>query len=55
MGHSGASEYELYFNYVVKNHKDAILLRPLKWKNTNILDTQNNDNYDYISYHWYIQ
>jgi hypothetical protein len=30
---SGASEYELYFNYMIKNHRDKIILRNLTWKN----------------------
>ena len=30
---SGASEYELYFNYVYKYHNDAISIRSLKWVN----------------------
>ena len=30
---SGASEYELYFNYVYKNHNDSIIIRSLNWEN----------------------
>jgi hypothetical protein len=30
---SGASEYELYFNYMLINHKDDILVRKLNWNN----------------------
>lgn len=49
---SGASEYEIYFNYMLKNHSDKIELRKL-----NFIDTNNiNDiysNFDYVSYHWY--
>jgi FkbM family methyltransferase len=37
---SGASEYEIYFNYMIKNHKDHIVLRQL---------TSN----DVVSYHYY--
>jgi len=48
---AGASEYELYFNYMLKNHSDKIKIRKLKWENVNQLDT--NVNCDYISYHWY--
>lgn len=48
---AGASEYELYFNYMLKNHYDKIKIRKLKWENVSQLDT--NSNYDYISYHWY--
>lgn len=48
---SGASEYEIYFNYMLKNHNNKIIIRELKWCNSNIL--QLDSNYDYISYHWY--
>ena len=46
---SGASEYEIYFNFIFYKFKDNVVIRPLKWKNTNILDL--NADYDYISYH----
>ena len=48
---SGASEYELYFNYMLKYNADKIKIRKLKWKNTNNI----RDNYDYISYHHYMR
>ena len=48
---SGTSEYELYFNYILQNHKDNIKLRKLLWTNggRGII----TDNLDYISFHWY--
>lgn len=48
---SGASEYEIYFNYMLDNHSDKIVVRELRWENTRgiVLDK----GYDYISYHWY--
>ena len=49
---SGASEYEIYFNYMMINHSDKIKIRNLKWRNVNSLEFLNS-NYDYISYHWY--
>jgi len=49
--HSGASEYEVYFNYMLTNHRESIQIRPLQWKNVNILDVECNQ--DYISYHHY--
>ena len=30
---SGMSEYEIYFNYMLKTHPDKIVLRDLKWSN----------------------
>lgn len=50
---SGASEYEIYFNYMLKYNPDKIKVRKLNWKNTNKLVTHSN--YDYISYHWYMR
>ena len=49
--HSGASEYELYFNFMIQYHSDKIELRPLKWMNVNTLDISTP--LDYISYHHY--
>ena len=50
---SGASEYEIYFNYMLKYNPDKIQIRKLSWSNTNKLVS--NSNYDYISYHWYMR
>jgi FkbM family methyltransferase len=50
---SGASEYEIYFNYMLKNHSDKIELRKLIWRDVKMLAT--NGEYDYISYHWYMR
>lgn len=48
---SGASEYELYFNYMIKHHSDKIIIRNLNW--INISSSQcifdNLQNYDYVS------
>ena len=46
---SGASEYELYFNYILSKHSDSIRIRPLKWKNVNTLN--NFEDNSYVSYH----
>ena len=48
---AGASEYELYFNYILKNYNSSVRLRKLNWANVDRIDTQVD--YDYISYHWY--
>ena len=50
---SGASEYELYFNYMLKYHQNKIKIRKLNWKNTKSLIL--NKGFDYISYHWYLR
>ncbi len=51
--YSGASEYELYFNYMLIYHPEEIIIRKLNWSNVNILDT--NSGLDYVSYHWYLR
>jgi FkbM family methyltransferase len=48
-----ASEYEIYFNYMLKNHSDKIKLRKLKWGEMKY-NLNNNLDLDYISSHWYI-
>lgn len=50
---SGASEYEIYFNFLHIYHKDEFIVRSLKWENVNRL-TDRND-IDYISCHWYMR
>jgi len=50
----GASEYELYFNYMINYHLDKIILRKLSFINAFTLRIlKHNELYDYISYHWY--
>lgn len=50
---SGASEYELYFNFMLIYYPNKIRLRELIWKNGNI--NENNNGFDYISNHYYIR
>jgi hypothetical protein len=40
---SGASEYELYFNYMVKNYSDKIIIRDLKWDNISYNEFKTNN------------
>ena len=47
---SGASEYELYFNYVCKFHSDEIEVRELSWENVRTLDLKKKGLH-YISHH----
>ena len=53
---SGASEYEIYFNYMLRNHPDKINIRKLEWDN-NVSNIDNINIYvddnNYISYHFY--
>ena len=48
----GASEYEMYFNYIMKYHYNKIKYRELHWCNWR-KDKGNGPPYDFISYHWY--
>lgn len=50
---SGASEYEIYFNYLCIYHKNKFSIRQLKWKNVDVLI--DDDNCDYISCHWHLR
>ena len=50
---SGASEYEIYFNYMLRNYNNNIEIRKLNWSNSHTLNT--NTDFDYISCHWYIR
>lgn len=53
---SCASEYEIYFNYVLKFHKDKYDIRDIKWLNTsdNDLAKHKSDEYKYICLHDYL-
>lgn len=52
---SGASEYELYFNYMIQYHYDEIFIRGLNWKN---VSSKNGSPFeldlDYVSICWYM-
>jgi hypothetical protein len=50
---AGASEYEIYFNYMLKYHPTNIRLRPLRWGNTRQFIP--NIDADYISWHWHMR
>jgi len=50
---SGASEYELYFNYMLGAHPDKIKLRQLKWADVNTLS--DNSTHDFESVHHYLR
>ena len=49
---SGASEYEIYFNYMFKNYSNDVEIRQLNWSNSKTLNL--NSDLDYISCHWYM-
>jgi hypothetical protein len=53
---SCVSEYEIFFNYMIKFNPDKIKIRKLKWKNYERKDTDLKklmNEYDYVSFHQY--
>lgn len=48
---SGASEYEIYFNYMLWYNPDKIKVRRLNWMN--VSDINQYFDLDYVSWHWY--
>jgi hypothetical protein len=50
---SGASEYELYFNYMLQYRSDKIAIRYLQWSNSDTLDLTSDNHY--ISWHWHLR
>lgn len=50
---SGASEYEMYFNFIMLYHSDKVKIRNLKWDNISIYSPRIKD-FDYISDHVWI-
>ena len=49
---SGASEYEIYFNYILGLGCDKIKIRRLRWANVHSIAANLDKGFDYISYHW---
>ena len=54
---SGASEYEIYFNYMLKFYPNKIIVRKLKWRNTATKPDNRNikkkfKKFVYVSWHW---
>lgn len=58
--YAGASEYEMYFNYMLKYHPQKIQIRQLKWGNSrdyipmSIAEKQKIP-LDYIAWHWHLR
>ena len=51
---SGASEYEIYFNFLQKNYPGRYKIRELKWSNVSSFPETPLD-FDYVSCHWYMR
>jgi hypothetical protein len=43
------SEYEIYFNFMLKYRIDDMLIRELKWANQEYLTSESKENYHYVS------
>jgi hypothetical protein len=55
-GGSGASEYEIYFNWMLLTHPSEIILRHLKYISTHSLDLLHQESVlDYISCHFHMR
>ena len=53
---SGASEYEIYFNFIMKCHSDEVEIRQLSWDNVSINPIYlDNNNMSYVSWHYYMR
>jgi len=53
---SGASEYEIYLNYVLIYHREQIKIRKLEWMDANKSPNDYIDlNYDYVSWHYFMR
>jgi len=50
---SGASEYEIYFNYMLLTFPEKIRIRPLSMHNIRNIQAIDQYNCDFISYHWH--
>ena len=51
---SGASEYEIYFNFIQLYYRDDFKIRELNWKNTHSINNIES-NYNYVSCHHYMR
>lgn len=51
--HSGASEYEIYFNFMNIYHPDTITIRRLDWANCSPSDSTQREPLDFVAKHSY--
>lgn len=52
---SGASEYEIYFHYVMRKYPMRTKIRHLQYDNFGQRNSIKENGYDYVSYHWHVQ
>ena len=54
----GASEYEIYYHYLMRMHKNKVVERPLQFSNFGQrveLAKGRTGDWHYVSYHWHVQ
>jgi len=51
--YSGASEYEIYFQYLIRFHSDKIMVRSLPWMDLPYITTEDVLRYSYVAVHHY--
>ena len=53
---SAASEYEIYFHYIMRNHPNKAKLRPLQYYNFGQRSNMDGaGDWHYVNYHWHVQ
>jgi hypothetical protein len=55
VGGAGASEYDIYFNYIMRNHSSKARIRNLRWNNFGQRGVPVEGDWDYVSCHWHVQ
>ena len=55
VGGAGASEYDIYFNYIMRNHPNKARVRNLRWNNFGQRAIPYDGDWDYVSCHWHVQ
>jgi hypothetical protein len=51
--YSGASEYEIYFNFMLKYHRDKMIIKKFKWVSPYKLNSFHYKLFDYVAIHWH--
>lgn len=55
IGGAGASEYDIYFHYIMRNHQAKTRIRNLRWNNFGQRGVPIEGDWDYLSCHWHVQ
>jgi hypothetical protein len=52
---SGASEYEIYYNFIMKHHRNDVEGRQLEWSNVSVNPIDVDNKNTYVSWHYYMR